>query len=29
MTLDYAIGACLSIALVAYLVYALVRAEKF
>ena len=29
MTLDYAIGAVLSVALTAYLVYALVRAEKF
>jgi K+-transporting ATPase KdpF subunit len=29
MTLDYAIGASLSVALAAYLVYALVRAEKF
>jgi K+-transporting ATPase KdpF subunit len=29
MTLDYAIGAFLSVALTAYLVYALVRAEKF
>jgi K+-transporting ATPase KdpF subunit len=29
MTLDYAIGAFLAVALAAYLVYALVRAEKF
>ncbi|HVZ75309.1 MAG TPA: K(+)-transporting ATPase subunit F [Polyangia bacterium] len=29
MTLDYAIGAILSLALTAYLVYALVRPEKF
>jgi K+-transporting ATPase KdpF subunit len=29
MTLDYAIGAFLSVALTAYLVFALVRAEKF
>jgi K+-transporting ATPase KdpF subunit len=29
MTLDYAIGAFLAVALTAYLVYALVRAEKF
>jgi len=29
MTLDYAIGAFLSVAIAAYLVYALVRAEKF
>jgi K+-transporting ATPase KdpF subunit len=29
MNLDYAIGALLSLGLTAYLVYALVRAEKF
>jgi K+-transporting ATPase KdpF subunit len=29
MTLDYAIGAFLAVALTAYLVYALVRPEKF
>jgi K+-transporting ATPase KdpF subunit len=29
MTLDYAIGAFLSVALTAYLVFALVRPEKF
>jgi K+-transporting ATPase KdpF subunit len=29
MTIDYAIGALLSLALTAYLVYALVRPEKF
>jgi K+-transporting ATPase KdpF subunit len=29
MTLDYAIGALLSLGLTAYLVYALVRPEKF
>jgi K+-transporting ATPase KdpF subunit len=29
MTLDYAIGAFLAVAIAAYLVYALVRAEKF
>jgi K+-transporting ATPase KdpF subunit len=29
MTLDYAIGAFLTVALTAYLVYALVRPEKF
>ncbi|HVV17226.1 MAG TPA: K(+)-transporting ATPase subunit F [Polyangia bacterium] len=29
MTLDYAIGAVLALALTAYLVYALVRPEKF
>ena len=29
MTIDYAIGAILSLALTAYLVYALVRPEKF
>jgi K+-transporting ATPase KdpF subunit len=29
MTIDYAIGALLSVALTAYLVFALVRAEKF
>ena len=29
MTLDYAIGAFLSLGLIAYLVYALVRPEKF
>jgi K+-transporting ATPase KdpF subunit len=29
MTLDYAIGVFLSLALTAYLVYALVRPEKF
>jgi K+-transporting ATPase KdpF subunit len=29
MTLDYAIGAVLSLALVAYLVFALIRPEKF
>jgi K+-transporting ATPase KdpF subunit len=29
MTLDYAIGACLALALTAYLVYALLRPEKF
>jgi K+-transporting ATPase KdpF subunit len=29
MTLDYAIGACLSLALTAYLVFALIRPEKF
>jgi K+-transporting ATPase KdpF subunit len=29
MTLDYAIGAFLSVALSAYLVYALIRPEKF
>jgi K+-transporting ATPase KdpF subunit len=29
MTLDYAIGAFIAVALTAYLVYALVRAEKF
>ena len=29
MTLDYAIGALLSLSLAAYLVYALVRPEKF
>lgn len=29
MTIDYAIGAFLSVALTAYLVYALVRPEKF
>jgi K+-transporting ATPase KdpF subunit len=29
MTLDYAIGALLSLALTAYLVFALVRPEKF
>jgi K+-transporting ATPase KdpF subunit len=29
MTLDYAIGAFLAVAITAYLVYALVRAEKF
>jgi K+-transporting ATPase KdpF subunit len=29
MTIDYAIGAFLSLALTAYLVYALVRPEKF
>jgi K+-transporting ATPase KdpF subunit len=29
MTLDYAIGLALALALTAYLVYALVRAERF
>jgi K+-transporting ATPase KdpF subunit len=29
MTIDYAIGAFLSVALVAYLVYALIRPERF
>ena len=29
MTLDYAIGAVLALALGAYLVYALIRPEKF
>ena len=29
MTLDYAIGAFLSVALAAYLVFALIRPEKF
>jgi K+-transporting ATPase KdpF subunit len=29
MTLDYAIGAVLAVALTAYLVFALVRPEKF
>jgi K+-transporting ATPase KdpF subunit len=29
MTLDYTIGALLSLALTAYLVYALIRPEKF
>ena len=29
MSLDYAIGAFVSIALTAYLVYALIRPEKF
>ena len=29
MTLDYAIGTLLSLALTAYLVYALVRPERF
>jgi K+-transporting ATPase KdpF subunit len=29
MTLDYGIGALLSLALTAYLVYALIRPEKF
>ena len=29
MTLDYSIGAILSVVLTAYLVYALVRPEKF
>jgi K+-transporting ATPase KdpF subunit len=29
MTLDYAIGALLSLGITAYLVYALVRPEKF
>jgi K+-transporting ATPase KdpF subunit len=29
MTLDYAIGAFMSVALTAYLVYALIRPEKF
>jgi K+-transporting ATPase KdpF subunit len=29
MTIDYAIGAFLSVALTAYLVFALIRPEKF
>jgi K+-transporting ATPase KdpF subunit len=29
MTLDYVLGAAVSVAVFAYLVYALVRAEKF
>jgi K+-transporting ATPase KdpF subunit len=29
MTLDYAVGALVSLGLGAYLVYALIRAEKF
>ena len=29
MTLDYSIGAFLSVAIAAYLVYALIRPEKF
>jgi K+-transporting ATPase KdpF subunit len=29
MTLDYAVGAFLAVALAAYLVYALMRPEKF
>jgi K+-transporting ATPase KdpF subunit len=29
MTLDYAIGALLALSLTAYLVYALIRPEKF